>query len=219
MPVSVDKLPAEILHPWDRRKSLPDAKTHSRPAHSHWPRLPGQEAFVQVGLYTFQLRVVLGCIQERLRAFRFRQFGKPGVLQLRAAFEGGFTLVGELLGAEFVQHKGRIVVAQDAAFLPFHLTPGRVTQGDVESSAVGEDVGEGQFPVEEAVVFTQLVGDGQSVEEGVFEQFFQVEFAALVADFAGGFCLGGFLRAGCVGVRLRQTCRLGVLRTGPFALL
>ncbi|MNN66746.1 hypothetical protein D3C81_1823380 [compost metagenome] len=63
-------------------------------------------------------------------------------------------MVSQLPGAEFVQHKGRVVIAKNAAFLPFHLPPGRIPQSDIEATALGVNVRKGQFPVEEAEMLT-----------------------------------------------------------------
>src|SRR5690554_3682757 len=159
----------------------------------------GQEALIEVSLLAGQLRVVLWRIQESLAAFGLGQFTEPGGFQLGAAGKGGLALVSELLGAELVEHKAGVVVAEDAALLPLHLTPGRVAQGDIEAAAVGKQVGEGQFPVEEAVVLTQLIGKPEGGEEEVGEELLQIEFAALVAYLAGGARLFAQALLGLVG--------------------
>src|SRR5690554_7539413 len=91
------------------------------------------------------------------------------------------------------------MVAEDAALLPLHLAPGRVAQGDIEAAAAGKEVGEGQLPVEEAVVLTELVGQLQGGEEGIAEELLQVELSALVADVPGGACLFTQALLGLVG--------------------
>src|SRR5690606_29951248 len=95
--------------------------------------------------------------------------------------------------------EARVVIAEDAALLPLHLAPGRVTQGDIEAAAVGEEIGEGELPVEEAVVLAQVVCQLQGGEEGVGEELFEVELAALVAHLAGGARLFAQAMLGLVG--------------------
>src|SRR5690554_5940379 len=146
----------------------------------------GQEALVEVGLLACQLRVVLGGVEEGLAALGLGQLGEPGGFKLGTAGKGSLALIAQLLGTQVMEHEAGVVVAEDAALLPLHLAPGRVTQCDIEAAAVGEDIGEGQLPVEEAVVLTQVVCQLQGGEEGVGEELLQVELATLVAYLAGG---------------------------------
>jgi len=108
----------------------------------------------------------------------------------------------ELLGGILPEREHRLMVTHHPAFLPLDLQPGRITQRQVESAALGEDIGEFQLPVQEGSLGSELLGQLQTRKS--LEQLVEVNHTEPVDELPTfGLVLGG-----------RQQFELGFLALG-----
>ena len=114
------------------------------------PPAKRQKAFVEVCLHSPKQWVILSGIKEVLGGFGLLQFGGPRFLQAGEASESVGAEFGDLRSVEFADGEERVHLAEDARFVPLYPEPRRVPEHEVKAAARGEDIGEGEFPVEES---------------------------------------------------------------------